>query len=565
MVADLIRDAPFGQLVRYITHNRIFKYAEEQDDWTCPCVYSQQKQTSPVDSSSASYTGDNEQTNQPPDLEINPKEQQQVPVKTGSGQSLPLQLKKRDDEIILVDWYSTDDPQNPQNWSTQKKIATTFIICFYTFVVYSGSSVYVTSEQGVSQEFGVSHMQSSLGLVLFVLAYGTGALLFSPMSEIPSLGRNIPYAVTFGLFVIICIPTALIDSFSGLLGLRFLLGFLGSPCLATGGASFQDIYSFLSLPLGLTSWVASAYAGPAIGPVLSVFATQAEGWRWFQWVNFFMAVPSFILLFFLLPETSSSNILLKRAHRLRIRTGKTNIKSQSEIDQSNMSTRSVLWNSLIKPFQITLLDPAVLYTNLYTAFIYGIYYSFFEVFPIVYGQIYGFSESATAVTFTSIVASAFIGIAIYISYIVFYMTPDIKKNGLRVQEHRLIPALFFVCFLPVGLFIFGWTSNSDIHWIVSVIGLVIFGAAAFVMMQCLFMYIPLSYPKYAASLFAANSFLRSAMASGSIIFSQPMYGNLGVGRGVSILGGLSVIGVIGMFVLYFCGAKLRAMSKFADK
>lgn len=42
-----------------------------------------------------------------------------------------------------------------------------------------------------------------------------------------------------------------------------------------------------------------------------------------------------------------------------------------------------------------------------------------------------------------------------------------------------------------------------------------------------------------------------------------MFLNLGVDRGVTLLAGLSTLGIIGMFVLYFYGAQLRARSKFA--
>ena len=85
----------------------------------------------------------------------------------------------------------------------------------------------------------------------------------------------------------------------------------------------------------------------------------------------------------------------------------------------------------------------------------------------------------------------------------------------------------------------------------------------FIVMQCIFVYVPLSYPQYAASLFAGNDFLRSSFACGSILFGRPLFINLGVGKGVSVLGGLSVIGIIGMFALYIFGAKLRSRSKFA--
>lgn len=65
----------------------------------------------------------------------------------------------------------------------------------------------------------------------------------SPLSEVPAIGRNLPYIITFGLFVILSVPLALIQNYAGMLVLRFLVGFMGSPCLATGGASMQDMVS----------------------------------------------------------------------------------------------------------------------------------------------------------------------------------------------------------------------------------------------------------------------------------------------------------------------------------
>ena len=82
-------------------------------------------------------------------------------------------------------------------------------------------------------------------------------------------------------------------------------------------------------------------------------------------------------------------------------------------------------------------------------------------------------------------------------------------------------------------------------------------------MIILVVYVPLSYPQFAASLFAGNDFFRSALACGSILFARPLFNNLGVARGTSLLAGLSTLGVIGMFALYFMGATLRSRSKFA--
>lgn len=315
--------------------------------------------------------------------------------------------------------------------------------------------------------------------------------------------------------------------------------------------------------MGSTAWISAAYCGPALGPLLAGFAVTAKGWRWSLWEIIWAAGPIFLVMCMLLPETSTPNILHRRASRLRKLTGEKRLLAQSEIDQKHLRPSAILLDALIKPMEITIKDPAIAFVNLYTALVYGIYYSFFEVFPLVYPVYYGFSLGMIGVVFTCILVACMIGVAIYCVYLHFILIPDITTHGLRAQESRLVPALF-ACFGPtIGLFIFGWTSRPDIHWIVPTIGIVIYGASVFILMQCIFVYVPLSYPQYAASLFAANDFLRSALACGSILFARPLFINLGVAKGVSVLGGLSVIGIFGLFGLWIFGAKLRARSRFA--
>lgn len=81
--------------------------------------------------------------------------------------------------------------------------------------------------------------------------------------------------------------------------------------------------------------------------------------------------------------------------------------------------------------------------------------------------------------------------------------------------------------------------------------------------QCIFVYVPMSYPQYAASIFTSNDFCRSACAFTAVLFAPPMYKGMGIAECISLLAGLSVMGIVGMWVLYLYGHKLRAKSKFA--
>ncbi|KAJ9652827.1 hypothetical protein H2198_007957 [Neophaeococcomyces mojaviensis] len=575
---DTIREAPLGQIIRWMSGSRLLRYPEEEEGFEPPKIVPE----TPVNDSA---TAELEQSSKNPDkvdtAEDNPVDliisrqrsqlytQERVEndekLELEKTKSRPITSHKSADGYVLVDWYSTDDPANPQNWSSTKKMWVLIQICLYSFAAYAGSSIYVVSEEGVMNEFGVGHAAAALGLSIYVIGYGISPLLFAPLSEIPAIGRNRVYIPTFFLFVILSIPTAVVQSYGGLLVLRFLQGLFGGPCLANGGASIGDMYSSLMLPLYLSAWTAACFWGPAIGPVIAGYAVTAEGWRWSLWELVWMTAPILVLFFVAVPETSAPNILRRRAQRLRKLTGRADLRSQSEIDQANLSVSSVVWDALIKPVEIMVKDPAVAFTNLYTALTYGIYYSFFEAFPLVYVDIYGFNLGELGLTFLTIGVACLIGVSIFNGYLVWYLLPDIQKRGFRAPEHRLVPALFGVIALPVGYFIFGWTARASVHWIISMIGVVILVTSNFIIFQCIFVYLPLSYPQYAASLFAGNDLFRAAFAAGCVIFSRPMFITLGVSGGVSLLAGLAVLGVAGMFTLWKFGAALRKRSTFAVK
>ncbi|KAF2152432.1 MFS general substrate transporter [Myriangium duriaei CBS 260.36] len=590
---EAIRESAYGQAVRWATGNKYFKYEEELEGFHIPwqtATSSDERATvsAPINdvntSSSASSSQDTlerikteKDDAQLPGVQLTRTKSRQDTTPFSSErfdveQQLALERpesrvivpQKTADGVILVDWYTTDDQANPQNWSTKKKVYVSFVVAIYTLVVYASSAIYTSAQEQVMAKFGLSFPEGSAILSLYVAGYGLGPLLFSPLSEIPVFGRNIPYVISFALFVILSVPTALVDNYPGLLVLRFLTGFMGSPCLATGGASMGDMFSLIKLPYALTAWVAAAFCAPAIGPLLSGFAVPVLGWRWAFWEILIMSGPVWMLWFVTLPETSPDNILLRRAQRLRKLTGNPKYMSQSEISQANKKFSSTLYQALLVPFMITIKDPAVLFTNLFTSILYGIYYGFFEAFPLTYIGIYHFNIGQLGIVYvTCFTTGAILGIGTYVAYQWFYLEPDMRKRGPRAQEHRLVPALISVWLLPIALFWFGWTADPNIHWVVSIIGLVFFGYGAFVLFQCVFMYLPLTYPRYAASLFAANDAFRSAFAAGSIIYAHPMYVNLGIGRGVSILGGLTVGGCFGMIALYYFGASLRAKSKFS--
>lgn len=389
---------------------------------------------------------------------------------------------------------------------------------------------------------------------------GLGPMLWAPLSEISFIGRSPIYASTFVAFVVFSILAALANSWSGFLALRFLQAFFGSPCLAIGGASMHDLFPDLMVPYSLTIWVAAAYCGPALGPLLASYLVPEKGWRWGMWEIVWLAAPTIVLMV-TLPETHGPTIRAQRAHIGRRKSSHTGDEHTEGGDSPIQVVMKALRDAVVRPVQITLLDPAVTVANLYTAFMYGTYYTFFDAIPKVYPERYGFTVGQLGPVFLCIFAACVIGGSAYSLYVHQTSKPG-RRNHTTIHEDCLRPALLASILPPIGLFIFGWTSNGNIHWIVSILGVTIYATGIFIVLQCLGVYLPRIYPEYSASLFAANDLCRSLVATAAIHVGVPLYSKLGIGPGVSVLGAMSVLGIPGMWFIYWKGPVLRAKSRF---
>lgn len=207
-------------------------------------------------------------------------------------------------------------------------------------------------------------------------------MLWSPMSEIPVVGRNPVYIGTLVVFVALQAPTALASNFGMLLAFRFLTGFFGSPILATGGASLGDIYSPKKRAYAMSVWGLFAVCGPTLGPVVSGFAVMygpiqggfTAPWTWPIWELMWLSAFCLVFLFFFFPETSANNILVRRAKRLRKLTGDDRIKCEPELMSEQMTGKDIVMIALVRPFTLNFTEPMVFFLNLYIALIYGLLY-----------------------------------------------------------------------------------------------------------------------------------------------------------------------------------------------
>lgn len=182
----------------------------------------------------------------------------------------------------IVDWDGPDDPENPLNWTTKKKLTATISIALITLLTYAppplkwlssltqnrplGSSMFAPGVGQLVTDFKITSIElSSFVVSVYLLGYCFGPLLIAPVSEI--YGRRIVYNVCNILYVIWTIACAVAPEIGSLTVFRFFAGCAGSCPLTIGAGSIADMFVQERRGSAMAAWALGPLIGPVIGPV----------------------------------------------------------------------------------------------------------------------------------------------------------------------------------------------------------------------------------------------------------------------------------------------------------
>lgn len=161
-----------------------------------------------------------------------------------------------------------------------------------------------------------------------------------------------------------------------------------------------------------------------------------------------------------------------------------------------------------------------------------------------------------------------------------------RWGGKPPAEKRLIPMMVSCWLIPVGMFIFAWTSYPRIHWMGPAIGGFPVGVGFILLYnacnnylgkqtQLLSTKLPLTcgnangistvdtYQHQAASALAAKTFLRSLWGASCVLFTTQMYHRLGYQWASSLLAFISLACCAIPYGFYYKGPAIRKHSKYA--
>lgn len=188
---------------------------------------------------------------------------------------------------------------------------------------------------------------------------------------------------------------------------------------------------------------------------------------------------------------------------------------------------------------------------------------------------YGFTAGTAGLAFMGLGVGSMIGV------VFFSITSDkyVKKKAAEADaaadaagttregmkpEYRLVSLPVGAVLLPAGLFIYGWTAEYHIHWIVPILGTAVIGIGNLIIFMALQMYLVDAFTIYAASALAANAVVRSLAGAVLPLAGLKMNQNLGVGWGSSVLGFIAAGMLPVPFLILKYGEYLRKRFELKD-
>ncbi|MCJ1432072.1 hypothetical protein MMC27_001428 [Xylographa pallens] len=462
---------------------------------------------------------------------------------------------------VLV--FSKDDLGNPYNWSRLKK--STIVLFGITAVLNStiGSSL-PSDNVALYEHFNVTDVeQRVLPNSIYLVGYMLGPLLFAPLSE--RYGRQIILQSTFAGFTVFTLATCLASNWPAFNVFRLIIGTFASTPISVIGGLYADLYSSaVSRGRAMALFMAATSFGPVCGPIISGYLSPYR-WNWPFWFALIFAGLSCVMMAFL-PETFGPTILKRRAQEIRKKHPSVDIHALAELEMTTTFIEDMKV-TLARPFRMFFREAIVLFSCLYLALVYAVFYIFLQAYPLIFPPIYGFSLGQEGLAFVPIAIGACIACCIYLCWDAYLRAAKARDAPWsRQEEYRRLPlACIGGPFFSIGCFWIGWTARANIHWIVPVLGGIPWGIGYLLLFMSMLNYLVDSYEIYSASALAASTCARSLLGAVLPFATTPMYNTLGVAWSCSLVGFLSLAMCIVPFAFIKYGDRIRASSKFCQE
>ncbi|KAI0818154.1 major facilitator superfamily domain-containing protein [Xylaria sp. FL0064] len=426
-----------------------------------------------------------------------------------------LQRLERLRKLYGATWDGPDDPNDPYNWSSVKKITIGIIMGLGSLVTLTTASVTAAALGDISRDLSLNAETAQISFSVYFLGLAFGPFPIAAISEMNGR-RNIWIAcnIWFILWNSLC-PVGYSKGL--MIAGRFLAALGASVGNALAGPVMTDMFHEKDRGKSLAIAGLFSYLGPALGPILGGLVSQLIHWPWLFYIISRIDTVVLVVGILVLRETYTPVLLRRKAATLGLGQETT--------------------------------------LNLGLAF--GIYTLMLSTFAELWISRYGQSTLSSSLHYIAI--SVGIALATQRGQ---GRTPTGETLPPGKPEYRIPYMLPGILLLPSGLFWYGWSAQRHYHWVVVDIGAAVFTMGSFIYSQALTAYIFDEFKEYGASANAAVRVLSQTLGFVFPIFAPQLYDALDYGWGNSLLAFIFIVLAFPVpGCLWLWGTKLMAFGR----
>ncbi|OLN85872.1 MFS antiporter QDR3-like protein 4 [Colletotrichum chlorophyti] len=400
----------------------------------------------------------------------------------------------------------------------------------------------------MAKEFGVTPTVTNLSIAFYMLAMAIFPLWWSSFSE--TLGRRTIYLLSFALFVVFSILSALSVNISMLIVMRLFGGGASASVQAVGAGTIADIWEPRERGKAMSIFYLGPLTGPLAAPIIGGALSQRFGWQSTMWALAIYGGLVFVMILFCLPETLARP--KPPAPPPAAAEGEKNALSRTKTTESvkihSKKAAAVLKKFFVDPLSVLLYlrFPPVAITVFYAAITFGaLFIVNISVQATLSKAPYGFSELIIGLFYFPAGLGYFLASLLGGRWLDIIMAREARKAGRydangklillpedRMRENAWMAATVY----PASLIFYGWVVEKGLFWFVPCIGLFTFGASSMLVFGAATTMLTEFLPKRSSGGVAVNNFVRNIFSCIGAVAAQPIINAIGNGWLFTILG-----------------------------
>ncbi|KAH0336819.1 MFS general substrate transporter, partial [Aureobasidium melanogenum] len=474
-----------------------------------------------------------------PDHEDASSTEKQATDSIASQDPDPIFVPKSQRRGLLARVTILAEVENPKHYARRTKWLITFVVAVAGAAAPMGSAIILPGLSQIDREFHSSSTVTNLSVALYMLSMSIFPLWWSSFSE--TLGRRTIYLISFFVFLVFNILSAVSVNIAMFIVMRVLSGGAAASVQAVGAGTISDIWDVRERGNAMSIFYLGPLCGPLLAPIIGGALTQGLGWRSCMWFTTIYGGLLWFFILFFLPETLKDTVppsVIADASEKDTNTDTRPTLSRTSTRQSvalkSKRYASILHRWFVEPLTIVLnlRIPAVALVVYYASITFGSLYVLNISVQQTFGEEpYNFSIIIVGLLYIPNSLGYFLASVFGGRWVDKIMAREAKKANRydehghliyrpedRLQENAWLAAVIFPC----ALIWYGWTADKHVIWIVPMIANFFFGVGSMLIFAVVTTMLTEFMPKKASHGIALNNFVRNIFSCVGSLVASPL-------------------------------------------